>query len=68
MWWRSNASLEHNIEGMVWEELRRLGYAGRQPVPKPVFHTALGFVCCRLRQHDTGAISDVGQCYASVGP
>jgi len=44
----------HNIPGMVREELRRFGYAGRQSVPRKVFHAALGIVCQRLLEPAAG--------------
>ena len=48
MWRRRKARSGPNIDGMVHEELRRLGYAGSRRVPRQVFHAALGQVCHRL--------------------
>ena len=66
MWWQSKTPIEHNIEDMVRGELRRLGYAGRQSVPKQVFHTALGFVCHRLLENCVGSDWEKGQ-YGAIG-
>ena len=48
MGWRSKVQPDHHIDDMVREELRRLGYADRQPVSRRDFHIALGLVSHRL--------------------